>query len=104
MAVALEVSVGSVTAGVALLGAARTGLVVADRNVGTGLGAALVVGVDALRDVTREDSIVLGVVDGKGRHGGEDESHGKAGEDVFGDHFDFVKFDCCEDGMDCVDG
>ena len=90
LAVALEVSVGSVTAGVALLGAARTGLVVADRNVGTGLGAALVVGVDALGDVTREDSVFLGVVDGDGRHRGEDESHGEAGEDMFGDHFGFV--------------
>ena len=90
LAVALEVSVGSVAAGIALLGAARTGLVVADRNVGTGLGAALVVGVDALGDVTREDSVFLDVVDGKGRHRGEDESHGEAGEDMFGDHFGLV--------------
>ena len=90
LAVALEVSVGTVAAGIALLGAARTGLVVADRNVGTGLGAALVVGVDALGDVTREDSVFLGVVDGDGRHRGEDESHGEAGEDMFGDHFGFV--------------
>lgn len=90
MAVALEVSVGSVAAGIALLGATRTGLVVADRNVGTGLGAALVVGVDTLGDITREDPVGLLVVDGKGRHGGEDESHGEAGEDVFGDHFELV--------------
>lgn len=100
MAVALEVSVGGLAAGIALLGAARTGLVVADRNVGAGLGAALVVGVDALGDITGEDSIVLGVVDGNGCHGGEDESHGEAGEDVFGDHFDFVGVSV-ESFLDC---
>ena len=69
------------------LSAASTRLVIADRQVGVGGSAALVVVVDALRDVALEDSVSL-VLHGKGRHGGKGQSHGKAGEDGFGDHLD----------------
>ena len=35
-----------------------------------------------------EDPVSSGVVHGEGRHGGEGQSHGEAGEDGFGDHLD----------------